>query len=169
MKPLRVLVSDTSVLIDLERGGLLTAGFRLPYRLAVPDLLYRRELQNWNGEELMRLGLSVEELDGSGVGSALAYRRQAPTLSLPDCFALALAQTRSWILLSGDKDLRQLAAREAVECHGVLWLLDEMYTAGAAAKRDLHDGLRALAAHPRCRLPQTEIRRRLISYGEHLS
>ena len=72
MKPLRVLVSDTSVLIDLERGGLLTAGFRLPYRLAVPDLLYSRELQDWNGEELIKLGLSVEELDGSCVGSALA-------------------------------------------------------------------------------------------------
>ena len=56
MKPLQVLVSDTSVLIDLERGALLTASFRLSYGLAVPDLLYRQELQNWNGEELVKLG-----------------------------------------------------------------------------------------------------------------
>jgi len=168
LKPLQVLVSDTSVLIDLERGALLTASFRLPYGLAVPDLLYRQELQNWNGEQLRKLGLSVQALDGSGVNRALSYRRQVPALSLPDCFALALAQTRSWILLSGDNDLRQLAASQAVECHGVLWLLDEMRAAAVANNRELHDGLSAIAAHPRCRLPRAEIRRRLASYARHL-
>ena len=169
MKPLQVLVSDTSVLIDLERGSLLNATFRLPYEFAVPDLLYRQELQNWNGEELRKLGLSVQVLDGNGVSRALAYRRQAPALSLPDCFALALAQTQSWILLSGDTDLRHLAATQAVECHGVLWILDEMRVAAAASIRELHSGLSAMAAHPRCRLPQAEIRRRLNSYARHLS
>ena len=74
MKPLQVLVSDTSVLIDLERGSLLNSTFRLPYKLTVPDLLYRQELQNWNGEELRKLGLSVQVLDGNGVSRALAYR-----------------------------------------------------------------------------------------------
>ena len=34
-----LLVSDTSVLIDLERGGLLDAVFGLPFQVAVPDLL----------------------------------------------------------------------------------------------------------------------------------
>ena len=68
---MRVLVSDTSVLIDLKRGSLLEASFRLPFRFSVPDLLYERELKNWGGEELIRLGLSVEELDGDGVQLAL--------------------------------------------------------------------------------------------------
>ena len=112
--------------------------------------------------------MSVQALDGSGVNRALSYRRQVPALSLPDCFALALAQTRSWILLSGDNDLRQLAASQAVECHGVLWLLDEMRAAAVASNRELHDGLSAIAAHPRCRLPRAEIRRRLASYARHL-
>ena len=127
---MRVLVSDTSVLIDLERGSLLEASFRLPFRFSVPDLLYERELKDWGGEDLIRLGLSVEELDGDGVQRARAYRQQMPALSLADCFALMLAQIRSWILLSGDSALRQLAAAKAVECHGVLWLLDEMHAAG---------------------------------------
>ena len=34
-----ILVSDTSVLIDLERGGLLEAVFTLPHEFAVPDVL----------------------------------------------------------------------------------------------------------------------------------
>lgn len=165
---MRVLVSDTSVLIDLERGSLLEASFRLPFRFSVPDLLYERELKNWGGEELRRLGLCVEELDGDGVQRAVAYRQQTPALSLPDCFALALAQIRSWVLLSGDSALRQLAAVEAVECHGVLWLLDEMRTAAVVSIKKLHDGLTAIAEHPRCRLPKSEIRRRLASYAESL-
>ena len=162
---MQVLVSDTSVLVDLERGSLLEASFRLPFRFCVPDLLYERELKNWGGEELIRLGLSVEELDGDGVQQALAYRQQVPALSLPDCFALALAQTRSWVLLSGDSALRQLAVAEAVECHGVLWLLDQLRDAAVVSIRELYDGLTAISEHPRCRLPRSEIRRRLASYA----
>ena len=165
---MHVLVSDTSVLVDLERGSLLEASFRLPFRFVVPDLLYERELKNWGGEELIRLGLAVEELDGDGVRRAITYRRRVPALSLPDCFVLVLAQTRSWILLSGDGALRQLAADETVECHGVLWFLDEMRDADVGGIRDLYDGLTAIAKHPRCRLPKFEIRRRLASYAEHL-
>ena len=40
-----VLVSDTSVLIDLERGGLLEVAFSCGHQLVVPDLLYVLELE----------------------------------------------------------------------------------------------------------------------------
>jgi hypothetical protein len=43
-----VLVSDTSVLIDLHRGQLLEPALRLPYDFAVPDLLFERELRTWD-------------------------------------------------------------------------------------------------------------------------
>ncbi len=42
-------MSDTSVLIDVERGSLLDACFSLPFSFVVPDLLYRRELQEHGG------------------------------------------------------------------------------------------------------------------------
>ena len=51
-----MLVFDTSVFIDLERGSLLEASFRLAFQFVVPDLLYERELKNQGGEELIRLG-----------------------------------------------------------------------------------------------------------------
>jgi len=163
---MRVLVSDTSVLIDLERGSLLEASFRLPFQFAVPDLLYDRELKDYGGDELVRLGLTIEELDGDGIRRALAYRHQAPALSVPDSFALALAQTRTWALLTNDGLLRQIATDENVECHGVLWLLDELHGAAIATAQELHDGLSAISNHPRCRLPRSEIRRRLNLYAE---
>ena len=165
---MRAVVSDTSVLVDLERGSFLKASFRLPFRFVVPDLLYDRELKNWGGEELIRLGLAVEELDGDGVNRAIAFRRREPALSIADCFALVLAETRSWILLSGDRALRRLATEKAVECHGVLWVLDEMYATAVVNPQKLHKGLTAISEHPRCRLPRPEIRRRLADYAGRL-
>ena len=108
---MKALVADTSVLIDLERGALLEAGFLLPFQLVVPDLLYERELKEHGGDDLRRRGLMVEELDASGVLRALGYRRKQPALSLPDSFALALAADRGWTLLTGDRALREPGQR----------------------------------------------------------
>ena len=130
--------------------------------------MYERELKDWGGEELIRFGLSVEELDGNGVKRAIAYQRREPALSLADCFALTLAITRAWVLLSGDRTLRQLAAEETVECHGVLWLLDQMANASVVSIPQLHAGLTAISKHTRCRLPKVEVRRRLAHYVDRL-
>lgn len=160
---MRVLVSDTSVLIDLERGDLLEATFRLDWEFAVPDLLYKRELRDFNGPALQQLGLRVESLDGDGVRTAVDYRRRAPALSLADSFALALAKANDWTLLAGDGALRSLAAAEGVDYHGVLWVLDQLLQSGFATAT-LHHALTAIAGHPRCRLPTREIRERLDHY-----
>ena len=163
-----VVVSDTSVLIDLERGSLLEAAFRLPFSFAVPDLLYEQELKAQSGARLRELGLQIGELDGHGVATALTYRTREPALSLPDCFALALATQGDWTLLTGDSALRKLAHALSVECHGVLWLLDEMLSARAATPQALHLGLLAISEHPRCRLPKAEVRQRLGVLGAKL-
>jgi hypothetical protein len=160
-----ILVSDTSVLIDLERGQLLEATFALSWEFAVPDLLYKRELRDHNGPELLRLGLRVESLDGDGVQTALGYQARMPALSLADTFALALAKINNWTLLAGDGELRKLAATEAVDYHGVLWLFDQLLTQQAVAVEMLHRSLTAIANHPRCRLPVREVRERLDHYS----
>ncbi len=165
MKPMKVLVSDTSILIDLERGALLEAGFLLPFKFAVPDLLYERELKNHGDDNLLKLGLRIEELDGTGVACALRYRRKQPALSLPDSFALALAARNTWTLLTGDRVLRGLANDAHVDCHGVLWLLDWMFKTSATSTSKLCAGLKAICAHPRCRLPKPETRKCLARYS----
>src|SRR5688572_6789535 len=119
-----LLVSDTSFLIDLERGRVLEAIFALPFEFAVPDLLYEREINSWDGSNLEGKGLKVLALEASGVELAQDYRRREPKLSLPDAFALALAKTGGHVLLAGDGSLRQQADLEHVEVHGVLWILD---------------------------------------------
>lgn len=162
---MNTIISDTSVLIDLERGSLLEYAFRLPLEFVVPDLLYELELKDHNGPALIKLGLSVQVLDSTEVALALRYRSRSKALSLPDVFAFTLAKVNSWTLLSGDSILRKLAIEEGVTCHGVLWLLDRLYEQREMDRSALHDGLRQLAVHPRCRLPRTEVNERLHLYS----
>ena len=163
-----ILVSDTSVLIDLERGELIASAFKLSATFAVPDVLYERELRDYGGEDLVKLGLKVESLDGDGVELAMRHRQVERRLTVPDSFALALAKRNGWTLLTGDGPLRKLARAENVDCHGVLWLLDEFETQGAATHLQLHAGLEKISSHPRCRLPKREIAIRLSRYAERL-
>jgi hypothetical protein len=161
---MRILVSDTSVLIDLERGRLLEATFAIGWEFAVPDLLYKTELEASDGPQLLKLGLRVESLDGDGVRQALAYRAHAPALTLADSFALTLAKINAWTLLAGDGELRKLAHAEKVDYHGVLWMLDQLLEHKVVTPKILHRALTTISLHPRCRLPARDVRNRLEHY-----
>ena len=160
-----LLVSDTSVLVDLDRGGILSAIFQLPYDIGVPDVLYDLELKDWEGPKLLALGLKVLALDGDGVALAQRYRGHDPRLSLPDAFALSLAKTENHILLAGDASLRALAEIEEVEVHGVLWVMDAIDAQKTLSPAELLQSLTLIAEHPRCRLPKGEMQQRLKRFA----
>jgi len=164
-----LLVSDTSVLVDLDRGGLLDALFRLPSPICVPDLLFASELEAWKGSHLKALGLQVFDLDAVGVSMAQEYARASGKISTPDAFALALARLRRWTLLTGDRLLREMAESEGVGCHGLLWVLDEMEAHGVAEASSLLRALEGIVAHRRVRLPREEVRIRLERYRQTIS
>lgn len=156
-----ILVSDTSVLIDLERGGLLESAFSCGLTMVVPDLLYARELESDNGPLLRKLGLGVVALNPDEVDFAQQLRKQRPGLSLPDCFALSCAQRKDHALVSGDKLLRTEAQARHCAVYGLLWILDQMDASGAVGAAMLHEGLSRIWNHPRRRLPKAEVMERL--------
>jgi len=160
-----VLVSDTSIIIDLERGALLEDMFSLPFEFAVPDLLFRRELSGPLGERLVTLGLRVEELTAAELASATAVGRERKELSTPDTFAFAIAEGRHWPLLTGDGGLRRLATERQIVFHGVLWVCDQFEQGQHVPLPRLHASLTAISTHPRCRLPSDEVHLRLQRYG----
>ena len=135
--------------------------FRLPFEFAVPDLLFVRELAGDLGDRLVALGLRVEELSPAELIRATTIRRQRVNLSTPDTFAFAIAESRKWTLLTGDGGLRELATSVGLEMHGVLWIFDQLADGNHLGFDRLHAGLTTISAHPRCRLPATEVRRRL--------
>ena len=156
-----ILVSDTSVLIDLERGGLLEPAFSCGLTMVVPDLLYVRELEAENGPLLRRLGLGVVALNPDEVNFAQQLRTQQPGLSLPDCFALSCARRQDHALVSGDKLLRTSAQAKHCVVYGLLWILDQMEASGKVSTSTLHEGLSRIWNHPRRRLPKSDVTARL--------
>lgn len=161
-----ILVSDTSVLIDLERGELLEHAFSCGLVMAVPDLLYQNELEEANGSYLRALGLSVVPLTPNELEFAQAINGQRPSLSLPDCFALSCALRQNHLLLTGDMNLRNEATARNVQVYGLLWVLDQMEASGEISFAMLHAGLGKITAHPRCRLPKEEVKVRLSRWSK---
>lgn len=161
---MQILVSDTSVLIDIQRASLLSRIFDLPYEFIVPDVLYETELLDWMGPELVEMGLGVAELDPHETQRATLLKREQARLSTPDVFAFCLAAERGWTLLTGDGALRKEAHRQKIAMHGVLWLFDEMENHGVCSTDQLCAGLETIRKHPRCRLPTKEMNIRLARY-----
>lgn len=117
-----------------------------------------RELREWEGLALEHI--TVLTLDARGVELAVGDRRVDAKLSLPDAFALALAKRGGHTLLAGDASLRAMAQSESVECHGVLWVFDEIARLELAPLETPRAALISISDQPRCRMPRGEIRKR---------
>lgn len=159
-----ILVSDTSVLIDLDRGNLLVPAFSSGLSMVVPDLLYEDELKDTNGPYLRTLGLGVLALDPPELQLVQTIKSRRPVLSLADCFALVLALRQDHALVTGDRNLRNEAEKEKTATYGLLWLLDQLSALGVD-RTTLHQGLSGIAASVKCRLPREEVMRRLNAWA----
>lgn len=160
---MRIIVSDSSCLIDLRKASLLAAFLQLPYEILIPNTLFEEELLKFTVEEkaLLLNGLKVIDLPGTNVLRARQVMRSFPHLSIHDAFAFALAEINpGCILLTGDGPLRALGEDQGIEVHGVLWVIDEIQSNILANAGDLLEALRMFASDPTVRLP----RRTLTSY-----
>jgi len=120
-----LIISDASVLIDIEHGNLTSAMFGLPWQFAVPDILFAEELAEQHGR-LLQLGLISKTMDGNQVNEAYKLRQEYVQTSVNDLLALILAKHENCQLLTGDKALRKVAAKLNVEVHGTIWLVNQM-------------------------------------------
>jgi predicted nucleic acid-binding protein len=120
-----LIISDASVLIDIECGELTSAMFSLPYQFVVPDTLFVEELAERHGH-LSRLGLISKTMSGDLVAEAYSLHQKYIKPSVNDMLALTLAKHEGCQLLTGDKALREAAQEFNVEVHGTIWLVEQM-------------------------------------------
>lgn len=158
---MRIIVSDSSCLIDLRKASLLDAFLSLPYEILIPNTLFDDELLTFTTAQkraLIRAGIKVVDLPGERVLRAQEVIRRTPRLSIHDGFAFALAEDRAdSILLTGDGSLRALAADHSMEVHGVLWVVDEIHKNGIGSAALPHKALLILADDQTTRLPNREL------------
>lgn len=120
-----LLISDASVLIDIENSELTSAMFSLPYQFAVPDILFVEELSERLGR-LLAFGLQSKTMSGELIEEAFGLRQQYSKPSVNDLLALTLAKHEGCQLLTGDRALREVAQIYNVEVHGTIWLVQQM-------------------------------------------
>lgn len=132
--------------------------------MVVPDLLYEKELEPYNGPYYRALGLQIVSLQPDELSFAQLVKNERKPLSLPDCFALSCARRSDHVLLTSDGPLRTAAKPYGVQMYGLLWLLDGL-AEGGLAHTTLHQGLTKISQDARCRLPKAEIQKRLKAWG----
>jgi predicted nucleic acid-binding protein len=165
---MRIVVSDSSCLIDLRKVSMLEHLLRLPYEFLIPNTLFEEELLKFTAAQkkaLIRGGLKVIDLPGEQVLRAQEIIREVPQLSVHDGFAFALAEQHAGcILLSGDDSLRRLADKRGIEVHGVLWVLDQLHANDLSTAGSIVTVLRTFQDDLTVRLPRREIAAYLRRY-----
>jgi uncharacterized protein YacL len=162
---MRIIVSDTSCMIDFRKADLLQAALDLPHTFVMPNALFEDEwlcLTDTEKQSLRGRGLEVRELPGPLVQRAARYFNQHRRLKLNDCFALTLAEEiGDCVLLTGDGPLRRMAEGNGIEVRGVLWITDELEVHGILPPARLHEALRLFHEDALVFLPADEILRRM--------
>ncbi len=152
---MHVLISDANIVIDLHDGNLINIVFQLPYRFAIPDIIFIEELED-RYAYLPGLGLEIHAMDDNLVEKVEFFAIQYPKPSRNDLFAMVLAQHQRCPLLTGDKDLRQAAKSEKIDVRGTVWLVKKMYEAGLISITEAESAFSAMRAKG-SRLPWKEI------------
>ena len=166
---MRIIVIDTSCLIDLHKVGLLLTLPNLPYTFVIPNTLFDNELLRLTIKEkagLINAGLEVRELDGRGLSASREYFNRNPLLHLNDCFVMRMAEEIAGsMLMTGDGALRKAAARLGIEVHGVLWAVDEFDIHRLVDRPKLKAAMRRLRDDPLVFLPDDELDIRIQRFG----
>ena len=169
---MRIIISDSSCLIDLQKASLLEAFVCLPYDVCVPDVIFESELLSFTENEkqtLLDLGLSVLELPGDGLLAVQNLRREQPALSVNDCFACVLSQRHTGsVLLTGDAHLRAVSEHRGVEVHGIFWCLDEIYSYQTTTVNNILNALLLFDGDAMVRLPNALLSKYIRKYKELL-
>ena len=117
----------------------------LPFEFVIPDALIEFELLSFSKKEInvLRRQMVVATLNGEEVEKASSIVASTPALSIIDGFALVVVEKHpGCILLTGDKRMRLKAEESKVECHGVLWIVEEITKAEGKSSKTLLNALK---------------------------
>lgn len=142
-----LISSDTNIWLDFSFVGRVEYPFYLDNIYYLSSITYHDEIDdstnllcnNSNIERFSDIRKCVKEnkilitdVTTSELKLAVSYQsiyrpsKVSKAISLQDSIALAIAKERNWILLTGDSGLREAAKFEGVECHGTLWIFDQL-------------------------------------------
>ena len=154
-------IADANIWFDLSSGAILEAVFELPVQWHAPDLVLFELKSTPTADDLRQRGIVEVSLTGSQLQeSQTLVLQEKERLSIADAALFVLARDNGWILVTGDRVMRELAAADAVECHGTLWLLDMLVESAILSPPSARRSLESMLLSGR-RLPKAECELRL--------
>jgi len=124
----KIAIQDANIFIDLESMGVLDLWFLLGYEVMTSAFVVDELEVGGHTETLSYIqsgqieAVNLELIEFYGLYEELEDFGVSPT----DVSVLYLAIKHDAILLTGDKALRVSSEAKSVECHGSLWVLDEL-------------------------------------------
>lgn len=159
---MQIIISDGCYLRSLQEAALGKFLTCLPYKVAVPDVVFADSdtgLCEADKGSLLKGGVEVLELPGDDVLKAVLLRRRHPCLTVNHSFAFVLAENNpESLLLTDNKALLTLAEDCSISTKGILWLLREMYQLELVSDLHLREVLPILQNGPVFNLSQDEVR-----------
>lgn len=128
---MEVVVNDTNIFIDLYSIGLIDELFKLPISVHTIDLVLneivnsqqQKVLQNFVDRGLLKVG----KFGSNEVGLIVELQNKAGgNVSFVDCAVWHYAERNKFILLTGDRQLRNKAISHNVTVKGILYIFDEL-------------------------------------------
>lgn len=166
MPPL--LVSDTNILIDLFRTGLLDAFFSLPFEFFTTDFVLneltdaqqKKRIDRYTKSKKLKVkGFAADELPEI----FHLQEESGNNTSFVDCSVWYYAKVSGGTLLTGDNKLRKAAEKDSIKVAGIIYVFDELENHRVLARAELARLMKKLQlSNPR--LPKTECGARIAKW-----
>lgn len=142
---MKIIITDSSVWIDLIQLNLLEGFFLLGYEFQTTQEIIdetkesKDDIQRIGGDKLKIIVSGVEEW-----GELEALKEEYPRLSFPDVSGLFHALKLQVALFSGDAYLRKVAESRKLEVHGTIYIIEQMKENGILSTASAIDALKNL-------------------------
>ena len=162
---MEIVVNDTNIFIDLYSVGLIDDFFSLPIEVHTVDFIVN-EIEN--EQQLMLINqfvndgrLKVHSLTGRELAEVVELQSNAGgNVSIPDCAVWHYAKQNNYVLLTGDRQLKNKAIASNVTVKGILYVFDQLVEHSIVSSCQAAEKLKNLMTiNPR--LPKNLIRERI--------
>jgi predicted nucleic acid-binding protein len=125
----KIVVQDSSVLLDLDEAKLLTHWWRLGIETHLTSLIASEvdpERHPLLSKQIQHGKFSVHPVSREQVYEARVLASEIATPGFKDISCYLLAREINAALLTGDRRLKKFAKEQGLKAHGTLWIFDTL-------------------------------------------